>query len=124
PDPFRISLAFPLALVAALGVWWLMERSTLGFKFRAVGANMDAARTAGIKVSNVFVWVMVVGGLLAGLGGASIVLGTERTMQASTAGSVGFDAITVALLGRSKPLGTVGAALLFGALRAGSPFMK
>nr|WP_227993869.1 ABC transporter permease [Pseudactinotalea sp. HY160] len=124
PEPFRISLAFPLALLAAFGVWWLMERSTLGFKFRAVGANMDAARTAGIKVPSVFVWVMVVGGLLAGLGGSSIVLGTEGTMQASTAGSVGFDAITVALLGRSKPLGTVGAALLFGALRAGSPFMK
>ncbi|NMR19904.1 ABC transporter permease [Cellulomonas fimi] len=121
---FRLHLGFVVALLAAVAVWWLMERSVLGFRFRAVGANQSAARTAGIKVNLVFVLVMLVAGGLAGLGGAAQVLGTDKSLQASTAGSIGFDAITVALLGRSTPLGTVLAALLFGALRAGSPLMQ
>lgn len=121
---FRLHLGFVLALVAAVGVWWLMERSVIGFQFRAVGANQRAARTAGIRVNLVFVLVMLTAGGLAGLGGAAQILGTDKTLQASSAGSIGFDAITVALLGRSTPLGTVLAALLFGALRAGSPLMQ
>lgn len=121
---FRLHLGWVLALLAAVAVWWLMERSTLGFRFRAVGANQDAARTAGIRVNLMFVLVMVTAGALAGLGGAAQVLGTDKTLQASSAGSIGFDAITVALLGRSKPLGVVLAATLFGALRAGSPLMQ
>ncbi|MCU1433037.1 MAG: inner-rane translocator [Actinotalea sp.] len=121
---FRLHLGFVVALLAAVGVWWLMERSVLGFRFRAVGANQRAARTAGIRVNLVFVLVMLTAGGLAGLGGAAQILGTDKTLQATSAGSIGFDAITVALLGRSKPLGTVLAALLFGALRAGSPLMQ
>ena len=121
---FRLHLGFVVALLAAVAVWWLMERSVLGFQFRAVGANQRAARTAGIRVNLVFVLVMLTAGGLAGLGGAAQILGTDKTLQATSAGSIGFDAITVALLGRSKPLGTVLAALLFGALRAGSPLMQ
>ncbi|WP_024285259.1 ABC transporter permease [Cellulomonas sp. KRMCY2] len=121
---FRLHLGFVIALLAAVAVWWLMERSVLGFQFRAVGANQRAARTAGIRVNLVFVLVMLTAGGLAGLGGAAQILGTDKTLQAGSAGSIGFDAITVALLGRSKPLGTVLAALLFGALRAGSPLMQ
>ena len=121
---FRLHWGFVVALLAAVLVWWLLERSVLGFRFRAVGANMDAARTAGIRVNVVFVAVMLTAGALAGMGGAAQILGTDKTLQASSAGSIGFDAITVALLGRSTPLGTVLAALLFGALRAGSPLMQ
>ncbi|QGQ20051.1 ABC transporter permease [Cellulomonas sp. JZ18] len=123
-EQFRLHLGFLVAVAAAFGVWWLMERSTLGFRFRAVGANQDAARTAGIRVERMYVLVMLVAGGLAGLGGAMQILGTDRTFQASSAGAIGFDAITVALLGRSRPLGTALAALLFGALRAGSPLMQ
>ncbi len=121
---FRLHLGFVLALLAAGGVWWLMERSADGFRFRAVGLNPDAARTAGIRINSVYVKVMLVAGALAGMGGVSQVLGTEGVLQEGVAGSIGFDAITVALLGRSTPVGTVMAALLFGALRAGSPLMQ
>ncbi len=123
-DGFRLHLGFVLALLAAWGVWWLLERSSDGFRFRAVGLNPDAARTAGIRINSVYVKVMLVAGALAGMGGVSQVLGTEGVLQEGVAGSIGFDAITVALLGRSTPVGTVLAALLFGALRAGSPLMQ
>lgn len=118
-DQFRLHLGFVVALLAAVGVWWLMERSTLGLRFRAVGANPHAARTAGMSVPWVTVWVMAIAGGLAGLAGSAQVLGTERVLTSGVAASFGFDAITVALLGRSKPLGTVLAGLLFGGLRAG-----
>ncbi|WP_406619973.1 ABC transporter permease [Pengzhenrongella sicca] len=121
---FRLHAGFLLALAAAVFVWWLMNRSTIGFGFRAVGSNANAARVAGISVSATYVWVMVVAGALAGLGGAAQVLGTEKVLTAGVAASFGFDAITVALLGRSKPLGTVFAGLLFGGLRAGGFAMQ
>ncbi|GAA4627702.1 ABC transporter permease [Cellulomonas oligotrophica] len=123
-EPFRLHLGFVLALAAAAGVWWLMERSTLGFRFRAVGSNPHAARTAGISVATTTVLVMVVSGALTGLAGATQLLGTERNLTAAIAGSIGFDAITVALLGRSKPLGTVLAGILFGAFAAGGRLMQ
>lgn len=123
-EDFRLHWGFILALVTAYGVWWLMERSTLGFKFRAVGFNPDAARTAGIKVERIYLYVMLIAGALAGMGGVSQVLGTEKVLQEGVAGNIGFDAITVALLGRNNPVGIIGAAILFGALRAGSPLMQ
>ena len=121
---FRLHAGFLLAIAAAVGVWWLMNRSTMGFQFRAVGSNPHAARTAGMSVEASYVWVMVIAGALAGLGGSAQVLGTEKVLTAGVAASFGFDAITVALLGRSKPLGTVFAGLLFGALRAGGYSMQ
>lgn len=121
---FRANLGFFVALLAAAAVWWLLNRSTWGFRFRAVGANASASRTAGISVSRVTTTVMFVAGALAGLGGAVQVLGSEYAMTAGIGGSFGFDAITVALLGRGTPVGTVFAALLFGALRAGGLTMQ
>ncbi|NTW41923.1 MAG: ABC transporter permease [Cellulomonadaceae bacterium] len=121
---FRLHGGFILAILAAVFVWWLMGRSTIGFRFRAVGSNPSAARTAGISVNSAYIWVMVVAGALAGLGGSAQVLGTEGVLTAGVAASFGFDAITVALLGRSKPLGTFFAGLLFGALRAGGFAMQ
>ncbi|MGN8246592.1 ABC transporter permease [Cellulomonas soli] len=123
-DGFRLHGGFILAILAAVFVWWLMGRSTIGFRFRAVGSNPNAARTAGISVNSAYVWVMVCAGALAGLGGSAQVLGTEGVLTAGVAASFGFDAITVALLGRSKPLGTFFAGLLFGALRAGGFAMQ
>ena len=120
----RANLGFIIALIAATAVWWILVRSTWGFRFRAVGANSAASRTAGISVARVTTSVMFIAGALAGLGGAVQILGSEPAMTAGVGGSFGFDAITVALLGRATPIGTVFAALLFGALRAGGLTMQ
>ncbi len=108
-----------LAILAAIGCWWLLSRSTLGFTLKAVGANAFAARTAGMKIERSYVIVMVISGALAGLVGVSQVLGTRHVVTQDVDAGLGFDAITVALLGRGKPMGTVLAGLLFGAFRAG-----
>jgi len=120
----RIHAGIFVALLAALFVWWLLTKTTIGYKFRAVGANGQAAKTAGISVPFVLTATMAICGSLAGLGGAVQVLGSEHALNADIAGSFGFDAITVALLGRAQPLGTVFAALLFGALHAGGRTMQ
>jgi simple sugar transport system permease protein len=121
---YRLHVGFIFALLAAYLVWWLLERSTLGFEYRAVGANPHAARTAGINVSAAIIGVFVIAGGLAGLAGANQVLGTEHRLGMGIAGNIGFDAITVALLGKSKPLGVVLAGILLGGLRAGASVMQ
>lgn len=121
---FRLNFSFVIAILAAIFVWWLMDRSTFGFEIRAAGANQDAARTAGINVPLVIVMTLVLSGALAGLAGTAPVLGTEKAITGGVAGSIGFDAIAVALLGRSRPLGVVFAGLLFGALNAGGALMQ
>jgi len=123
-ENFRIHAGIFIALAAALFVWWLLTKTTIGYKFRAVGANSQAARTAGISVPFVITSTMMICGALAGLGGAVHVLGSEHALNTDVAGSFGFDAITVALLGRAQPLGTVFAALLFGALHTGGRMMQ
>ena len=121
---FRLHLGFLVALAAAVFVWWLLERSTFGFELRAAGANPSAASTAGISVNRVIFMTMVISGALAGLASTGPVMGTEHFLTANTQGSLGFDAITVALLGRSRPLGTVLAGILFGALNAAGSTMQ
>ncbi|WP_314454319.1 ABC transporter permease [uncultured Actinomyces sp.] len=121
---FRLHAGFLLALLVAAAVWWLMERSRLGFQLRATGLNADAARTAGMSVPWVTSLVMMISGALCGLAASAPVLGTQKSMDESVVGTIGFDAITVALLGRSRPVGTVLAGLLFGALRAGGTAMQ
>ncbi|MBU3062182.1 ABC transporter permease [Nocardia sp. NEAU-G5] len=120
----RLHLGLAVAILAAILVWWLLSRSTLGFRLRAVGANPDAARTAGIGVGRAYILAMLLAGALAGLAGAQQVLGTDLPLTNGIAGSFGFDGITVALLGRGSPIGTVCAALLFGALDAGGNEMQ
>ncbi|CAB4605715.1 unannotated protein [freshwater metagenome] len=113
----RVNLGIIIALVVAVFVWWVLNKSTLGFKFRAVGASASAAKTAGISTGFVTFSTMFICGALAGLGGAVHVLGTNHALGTDVGGSYGFDAITVALLGRASVLGTVLAAFLFGALQ-------
>lgn len=116
-----VDVGFILTILAVLAYWWLMDRSTIGFQIRAVGLNPDAARTAGINVGRVTVVTMALSGAFLGLAGATQVLGRNPTgyTPAVDAG-IGFDAITVALLGANHPVGIVLAGILFGALKAGS----
>lgn len=123
-ESFRLHWGFVLALAATAFAWWLLQRSAVGFRLRAVGANPAAARTAGISVTGAYITAMAVSGGLAGLAGMTHVAGTEGSLNTSVAGSFGFDAITVALLGRSNPVGVLFAGLLFGALRAGGVAMQ
>lgn len=123
-DAFRLHWGFIVALLATVFVWWLLKRSIIGFELRAVGANPVAARTAGISVTKGYVVVMLIAGALAGLAGVAQVAGTEQVLSSGVAASFGFDAITVALLGRSTPWGTFFAGLLFGAFRAGGVTMQ
>lgn len=121
---YRVHIGIFIAVLAAWFIWWLLYRSTIGFEFRAVGANPDGARYAGMNVVWLYVGVMAVAGAMAGLGGADQVLGTLGRATPGFAGVIGFDAIALALLGRSHPIGVVFAGLLFGGLAAGGQAMQ
>ncbi|WP_278258967.1 ABC transporter permease [Nocardioides convexus] len=119
-DKFNLHFGFVLALVAVGFTWWLLNKSAMGFRFRAVGENPDAARASGIDVGRTYTLVMIIAGALVGLAGVNQVLGTVTSgVTVDVDAGIGFDAITVALLGRSRPLGILAAGLLFGALKAG-----
>ena len=122
---YNLHAGFILAIAATVFVWWLLNRSSLGFKFRAVGENPHAARVAGINVNRVFIWAMSLSGALVGLAGVAQVLGTVTTgFSSGIDAGIGFDAITVALLGRSRPWGIFVAGILFGAFKAGGFAMQ
>lgn len=120
----RANLGIVFAVLATAGVAWLLNRSAFGFELRAVGHNPAASKTAGISVARTYTLLMVVAGGLAGLGGATQVLGTAHALTTQVAGNIGFDGLLVALLGRNRPWGTLVAAILFGALRAGGNRMQ
>ena len=122
----RVDLGILLAIAAAALVSWTLVRSTIGFRMRAVGANPAAARTAGMSVGGVTMLAMAFAGGLAGLAGTTLSLGgaTSYVVTPNISSNIGFDAITVALLGRSRPWGVVAAGLLFGALRQGGAQMQ
>jgi simple sugar transport system permease protein len=113
-----------IAFAAVPIIWFLLNKMTLGFEIRAVGANPDAARYAGMKPRRLIILTMSIAGLMAGLAGGLNVLGINHQMNASFSTTVGFTAITVSLLGRSNPIGIMFAALLFGMMSAGAQTMQ
>jgi simple sugar transport system permease protein len=119
----RLHLGILVALVMAYAMWWLLFRSTIGFRFRAVGANPQAAAYAGMSIGGTHVVAMTLAGGLSGLAGTTNLLGVAMSVTPGFAG-YGFDAIALALLGRTHPLGVVAAAVLFGILRAGATGMQ
>jgi general nucleoside transport system permease protein len=126
PAPLRLNLGLLLAIGATVAIAWLLTRSRLGFTLRAVGASPTAARTAGMDVGRTYVTAMLIAGGLAGLAGCCQILGggTNYALTVDVDAGLGFDGITVALLGRGRPWPTVWAGVLFGALRAGSATMQ
>lgn len=123
-DPLRFNLGFFIALLVAYLVYWFLFKTTLGFEIRSVGANPDAAKYAGMNIVRNFVLVMFLSGALAGLAGAAQVLGVDHWVGQGFSAGYGFDAIALALLGKSHPAGVVMAALLFGFLRSGATDMQ
>ncbi len=122
--PLRFNWGFFLALAVAWLVYWFLFKTTLGFEIRTVGANPDAAKYSGVSVTRNFVLAMVISGGLAGLAGAAQVLGVDYWVGAGFSAGYGFDALALALLGKSHPLGVVLSALLFGVLRSGATNMQ
>jgi simple sugar transport system permease protein len=115
-----------VALAAAVVVALLLRRTTLGYEVRAVGFNPTAAQNGGISIATTTVWALCISGALAGLAGASEVLGVTHRMfdQISAGTGYGFAGIAVALLGKKSPIGIIFAALLFGGLSAGTGTMQ
>jgi simple sugar transport system permease protein len=123
-ERLRAHWGIVIALAAAVAVSWLLFRSIKGFEFRAVGLNPSAARYAGMSISWSIVLSMAIAGGLAGLAGASLMLGGSKTLTPGFSPGYGFDGIAVALIGATRPTGVVAAAFLFGALRAGATPMQ
>ena len=120
----RVNLSFVIALAMAALASWFMNRSTLGFSFKVSGSNPDAARTAGISTSKVTILVFAISGLFAGMAGMATLSGTNFFLSSGYGGTIGFDAITVALLGRNRPWGVVWASMLFAMLDVGGAAMQ
>jgi len=124
PDPIRLNWGLILAFVVAYALYWFLFKTTLGFEIRSVGANPDAAKYAGMSIVRNIVLVMAMSGGLAGLAGSAQVLGVDHWVGQGFSAGYGFDAIALALLGKSHPFGVVLSALLFGFLRSGATRMQ
>lgn len=124
-DGARIHFGILIAIVAALFISWFLFKSRLGFEMRAVGYNPHAAEYAGMKVKRNIIVSMILSGLLAGLAGATELLGTSEYLAIQDAFTgIGFDGIAVALLGANTPLGVILASILFGMLTYGGGNMQ
>ncbi len=124
PGPEMLHLGAVFAVLTAIGLWWVLQRTTIGYEVRTVGANPHAARYAGMSVARTVALTMAVAGGLAGMAGAIEVTGVNYYHTPGFSVGYGFDSIAIALLGRAHPVGVIPAALLFGALRGGSSRMQ
>ena len=119
-----LPLGFLVAIAAAILIWWILEKTTLGFEIRTVGANRHAAAYAGISGTRMIILTMMISAFLAGLGGAIQTTGVVGRYQPGFNTGLGFDGITIALLAQTHPIGVIPAALLLGAMDAGSSLMQ
>lgn len=122
--PYRVHWGVVIALITTVVMWWLLYKTTVGFEIRTVGQNAKAAKYAGIRVGWTIIFTMMLAGGLAGLAGGIETLGLNHKFAPEFGGGVGFDGITVALLGQTNPFGVAGAAFLFGAMDAGAATMQ
>lgn len=123
-EGLRVHWGFVLALLVAFLVWVVIWKTTVGFEIRTVGSNPDAAKYAGINVKRTIILSMAFSGLLAGMAGAIEVTALNYRHELGFSIGYGFDAIAIALLGKTHPLGVVIAAILFAAMRNGATRMQ
>lgn len=120
----RAHVGIVVALTAAVVIWLILKYTTLGYENRAVGYNRWASETAGISVQWTTVKALCISGSLAGLAGATEVMGVHYRLFDQFSSGFGFTGIAVALLAKNHPLGVIPAAFLFGALAAGAGTMQ
>ena len=123
-EGLRVHWGFVLALLVAFIVWWLLWKTTLGFEIRTVGSNPDAAQYAGINVKRTIILTMALSGALAGMAGAIEVTGLNYRHELGFSIGYGFDAIAIALLGKTHPAGVVLGSILFAGMRNGATRMQ
>ncbi len=123
-EGLRVDAGIILAVLVAVWVLWFLDRSTTGLELSAVGANPAAATAAGMDPARTTVTAMTVAGALAGLAGGALIVGLQGRITPGFSAGLGFDGITVALLGRGTVVGTVLSGLLLGALKAGGRAMQ
>lgn len=121
---YRMHWGFFLAIIIAILVWFLLWKTTLGFEIRTAGANPDAGKYAGVNVGRTIVLSMTLSGMLAGMAGAIEVTALNYRHELGFSIGYGFDAIAIALLAKSHPLGVILSAILFGAMRNGGTRMQ
>lgn len=117
-------ISVAITIVATLAVWFLLYKTTLGYKLRAVGYNQRAARYGGIPVALYIVIALSLSGLFAGLAGAVQMLGVDHRLSDGFTSNYGYTAIVVSLLARNNPFGVIVAGLFFGALNTGGQNMQ
>jgi simple sugar transport system permease protein len=120
----RLSLATVLMVLLCIVIWFLLQRTTIGFEVRTVGANPSAAHYAGISVGVIVVFVMALSGGIAGFTAATEVSGTHYFYQPGQYAAVGFDGIAIALLARANPFAIIPAAFLWGSMLYGAGYMQ
>lgn len=121
----RLNIGIFFAIIAVLVIWFLLNKTTLGFEIRSVGLNPNASEYAGMSAKRTIILSMIISGALAGLGGVVEGLGTfENVYVQSTSLTIGFDGMAVSLLASNNPIGIIFAAFLFGVLNVGAPGMN
>ncbi|KAB2863229.1 MAG: ABC transporter permease [Bauldia sp.] len=121
---YQMHLGIFLALIAAILVWWMLARTTLGFRIRAVGHNPAASNYGGIPVGRVIVVAALISGALAGLAGAGEVGGVRYQVTADLTSGYGYAGIVIATLAELNPLGAIPAALFFAVIFNGAGTMS
>lgn len=119
-----IPLGFVLAILTAILIKFVMDKTVVGFELKAVGSNRKAAKYAGINVGRNTILAMVISGGLAGLAGVTYYLGYYSSIQPKVLSSIGFDAIAVSLLGNSHPIGVIFSSFLVSIIDQGSTYMS
>jgi simple sugar transport system permease protein len=121
---YQMHLGIFIALAAAILVWWLLARTTLGFRIRAVGHNPAAANYAGVPVGRVIIVAALISGALAGLAGAGEVGGVRYQVTSDLTSGYGYAGIVIATLAELNPLGAIPAALFFAVIFNGAGTMS
>lgn len=119
-----VPVGFIVALLTALLIWFVINRTTFGFEINSVGLNPNASKYAGMRTKLLIVAAMVVSGALAGVGGAVETMGVVGRFQPGFNTGLGFDGITVALLARNNPIAVIVSSLFLGAMKGGANKMQ